>query len=102
MRETPPGARVAFEDEKGRVFFETFDDADGALDARALLGSLVKRGKRPRRDLPSRHGLASRLLLSLGPQQHAPWLRPHMVGYHARSCALSSERYSGGMRVIAR
>ena len=27
---TPPGARVAFEDEKGRVFFETFDDADGA------------------------------------------------------------------------
>ena len=27
---TPPGARVAFEDEKGRVFFETFDDAEGA------------------------------------------------------------------------
>ena len=26
----PPGARVAFEDEKGRVFFETFDDAEGA------------------------------------------------------------------------
>ena len=37
MRETSrasasatPGARVAFEDEKGRVFFETFDDAEGA------------------------------------------------------------------------
>ena len=27
---TPPGARVAFEDEKGRVFFETFDDTEGA------------------------------------------------------------------------
>ena len=26
----PPGARVAFEDEKGRTFFETFDDNEGS------------------------------------------------------------------------
>ena len=27
---TPPGARLAYEDEKGRAFFETFDEAKGA------------------------------------------------------------------------
>ena len=61
----PPGARVAFEDEKGRVFFETFDDGEGSRalpfsatlvpwsdDARATYEWLVseKRGAAPEVD----------------------------------------------------
>jgi len=61
----PPGARVAFEDEKGRTFFETFDDNEGSRalpfsatlvpwsdDARATYELLVseKRGAAPEVD----------------------------------------------------